>query len=48
MTSARLYVTGNNLFTWSKVPFGDPEGGNAFTFNYPLVRRITFGIDMNF
>lgn len=55
ISSMSFYLNGNNLFVWTKLPFGDPEGGNGVgggdggSFgNYPLVKRFTAGIDINF
>lgn len=51
LTSLRLYVNGNNLFFWTDLP-DDREaawsGGAANTGTYPTVKRINFGIDVNF
>ncbi len=47
----RLSLSGQNLYTWSKVPFGDPEGGNGVSGGYgqyPLVRRFIFGVNIDF
>ncbi len=43
-----LRLTGTNLFTITDVLYGDPEGGNGLTYNYPLTRRYIFGVDINF
>ena len=44
----RLYVNGNNLLTWDKLPVNtiDPEQNAALT--YPLTKMITVGINMTF
>lgn len=51
ITSLRLYVNGDNLFFWSKLP-DDREaawsGGSANTGAYPTVKRINFGINLTF
>ncbi|MGQ8335474.1 SusC/RagA family TonB-linked outer membrane protein [Sunxiuqinia sp. A32] len=50
----RIYLQGNNLFTWSPdYPIGDPEGTDAgngnLTFGYyPLIRRVTLGLQVTF
>ncbi|TGV04195.1 SusC/RagA family TonB-linked outer membrane protein [Flavivirga rizhaonensis] len=47
----KLSLTGQNLYTWSKVPFGDPEGGNGVSGGYgqyPLVKRFIFGVNIDF
>lgn len=48
---ARVYVTANNLFTWTKVVKGiDPENPNtnANEEPYPLVKTVNFGTSINF
>ncbi len=47
----RLNLSGQNLYTWSKVPFGEPEGGNGLSGGYgqyPLVKRFIFGVNIDF
>lgn len=42
----RFYVSGTNLFVWSKFKMWDPElAGNCF--KYPLQRVFNFGINVN-
>jgi len=52
MTSCRIYVNANNLFTWKKMfPGIDPENtatGDTNTEPYPLVRTINAGLNVNF
>jgi len=51
LSSLRIFINGNNLFFWSDLP-DDREsnlyGGSASNGTYPTVKRINFGIDMNF
>lgn len=45
--STRIYLNGNNLYTWSKNPhFGDPE--NYDKKNYPILRSYNLGLNVNF
>lgn len=50
---ARVYVSGENLFTLTDYPGPDPEsidpvsGVDNFN-NYPLARKVTFGLTLNF
>ncbi|MDO7172504.1 SusC/RagA family TonB-linked outer membrane protein [Mariniflexile sp. AS56] len=47
----RLNLSGYNLYSWSKAPFGDPEGGNGTSGGYgqyPLVKRFIFGVNIDF
>ncbi len=49
--SFRAYVSGNNLLTFSKLQFGDPEGGNtggSGHASYPLLRRYNIGFNITF
>jgi TonB-linked SusC/RagA family outer membrane protein len=45
--SARIYVSGNNLYTWSpgKI-WGDPE--NLGNIGYPLYKTYNTGVNLNF
>ncbi|SDD37899.1 TonB-linked outer membrane protein, SusC/RagA family [Mucilaginibacter pineti] len=47
-SSARLYVTGQNLFTFTKYTGFDPEvGSNGIDFSvYPVTRTISLGINL--
>lgn len=50
MTSARIYISGQNLYTWSKLPRDlgiDPEISSP-TGGYPLLKTYSFGIDVTF
>lgn len=46
----RLYASANNLWTWAKYDFYDPEAVNAGTaiWGTPPLKTITFGINLNF
>jgi TonB-linked SusC/RagA family outer membrane protein len=48
LSSARLYVTGQNLFTFTKYTGFDPEvGSNGIDFSvYPVTRTISLGINL--
>jgi hypothetical protein len=57
MSSLRLYVSAQNLYTWSTYEGFDPEvskfGGSAlrpaFDYSvYPYARTITFGLNASF
>ncbi len=50
LESARVYASGENLLTFTDFSGMDPEvglGGNAGT-KYPISRRVTFGVGLNF
>ena len=52
LESVRLYVSGSNLLTLTKVIDLDPEapskGGNVEINTYPLQRVYNLGINVNF
>jgi hypothetical protein len=56
ITSARLYVSGTNMFTWTKYP-GDPEvstvpvntvGGGEDFYTIPQPKTFTVGLNVKF
>ena len=50
MKSCKLYVSGNNLWLWTKMP-DDRESnfsGDSRSGAYPTFRRVTLGVDINF
>lgn len=51
INAMRLFINGNNLFFWSKLPDdrqGSYSGGSATEGAYPTVKRINLGIELNF
>ncbi len=57
LTSIRLFVSGDNLFTWTKYSGMDPEVsivGDTWTrpgtgdFKYPISKQLLFGVDVTF
>jgi TonB-linked SusC/RagA family outer membrane protein len=47
----KVNLSGQNLYSWTKIPFGDPEGGNGASGGYgqyPLVKRFIFGVNIDF
>lgn len=45
----RVFAQGQNLFTWTKFTGFDPEDSNNIaSYEYPLPRIYTFGLDINF
>ncbi|GAA3614939.1 TonB-dependent receptor [Flavivirga amylovorans] len=49
ITKMNFNLTGQNLYTWSNVPFGEPEGGNGSSQGqYPIVKRFVFGVNIDF
>ncbi|RED43314.1 TonB-linked SusC/RagA family outer membrane protein [Winogradskyella eximia] len=45
----RVYVQGQNLYTWTNFGGFDPEDDNNIAgYEYPTPRTITFGVDLNF
>lgn len=48
----RVFVSGENLFTWTNYTGPDPESvdmvsGIDYLGNYPLARRVTLGLTVN-
>ena len=49
VSGVKLYVQGQNLYTWTKWPGFDPEDSNNIaSFEYPASRQYTFGLDIRF
>ncbi|HUC80711.1 MAG TPA: TonB-dependent receptor [Flavisolibacter sp.] len=49
LKSARVFVQGQNLFTWTKWRGLDPENNNVYgRFQYPNSRTYTAGLTVNF
>ena len=49
----RVFVSGENLFTWTNYPGLDPEtvditSGFDLMSNYPLARKYTLGLTLKF
>lgn len=43
----RLYISGKNLYTWTKWTGYDPENATSIR-DYPMLRTYTLGVDLNF
>ena len=53
LDGARLFVSGENLFTVTNYSGADPEAVDIVTgvddaTNYPLPKRVTLGLTLNF
>ncbi|MAG86336.1 SusC/RagA family TonB-linked outer membrane protein [Zunongwangia profunda] len=48
MKTARFYIRGNNLLTFSSFDLWDPEIDTSTGFRYPPIQAFTAGIDINF
>jgi len=48
LTAIRLYVQGENLYTWDKVKFWDPEVTGRSGSRYPISSTYTFGLNVTF
>lgn len=47
LTSMRIYVSGQNLFVWSKFKDWDPELGSGRGEDYPITKSITAGVQVS-
>lgn len=43
----RIFITGSNMYTWSKFKLWDPESTQPRGEEYPLTRSITLGMSVN-
>lgn len=43
-----VYVTANNLFTFTNLIEGDPQLTDFLSVYYPVMRMVKFGVNMNF
>lgn len=48
LNSMRIYVNGQNLFTWDKLKYVDPEAKTSDQFRYPQLRVYNLGLSLNF
>lgn len=48
ITNLRIYVTGQNLITWSKFKMWDPETIDSRGEVYPLAKSVTVGFTLSF
>ena len=48
ISTARIYVQGVNLLTFSKFKLWDPELESSYGNVYPLTRNISLGLNLNF
>ncbi|MDD4516307.1 TonB-dependent receptor [Massilibacteroides sp.] len=46
--SLRLYLKGTNLLTFSKFKMWDPELATSNGMKYPIMKSVSFGLDINF
>jgi hypothetical protein len=46
--SFRIYINGQNLYTWTKMPFFDPEIANSNGAVYPMTRIFNAGFNLQF
>src|SRR5690606_22519540 len=47
ISDLRLYVNGNNLWYWSRLP-DDRESGSPASKAYPVMKRINLGVNITF
>ena len=48
VNSLRVYLSGQNLFTWDHLKFVDPEAKTNDQYKYPQLRVFNLGLSLNF
>ena len=48
LSALKLYVTANNLLTFSDLPEGDPESRYLVWGDYPHMRTVKLGLQLGF
>ena len=51
LSYAKLFVTADNLYVWSKFKSGDPEqrlSGRSHGYLVPTTRNVRFGLEVKF
>jgi TonB-linked SusC/RagA family outer membrane protein len=48
VNTIRVYVNGQNLYTWDKLKFVDPESTTSDSYAYPQLRIFNAGFSFNF
>lgn len=48
VNSLRVFMNGQNLFTWDKLKFIDPENVASGSMNYPQLKVFNFGVNLQF
>jgi hypothetical protein len=48
MKSLRVYMNGQNLVTWTSMPYFDPEIPSSNGSVYPMMRVFNFGLNIQF
>ena len=48
LNSLKVFVTGQNLFTWDSLEYVDPEAKTSDQFKYPQLRVWNLGLSLNF
>ncbi len=48
LSNMTIYVTGNNLFTFTNFIFGDPESTTYSTGGYPQMKTVKLGVKLGF
>lgn len=48
ISNMRIFVSGNNLFTWSKLKIFDPESEPGGPYKYPQLSTYNLGVNLQF
>jgi hypothetical protein len=46
--TARIFISGNNLLTFSKFDLWDPEINTGNGFKYPIMKSYSAGVNLEF
>ena len=48
ISNCRIYLSGQNLFTWDHIKYIDPDGGSGEGYYYPQMRIFNLGCNLTF
>ena len=48
INNLRLFISGNNLLTWSKLPVNTIDPEQSAALSYPITKMVNFGLNVSF
>ena len=48
LSNLSVYVSGENLWTWTGYKGMNPEAPGSWSESYPCAKAVTFGLNVNF